>query len=178
MERHEVAQLFEELERLCLVFGRQWNEQLGEAYFAALKDEPGPAVLANCRAALRGDKMPLPKDLMGSAAAGADASELDAARAWDATRPCFARHTMPADPIAREVVTLLGGSAAIGGKDSDEVSTWVRKEFIRLYQERAKIDRREQPFSRSIGSARDPGKIGPDDFRAVLGEGPELKGGS
>jgi hypothetical protein len=168
MEHREAVQLFEALERLCLVFGRQWTESLGEAYLAALKDEPGPAVLANCRASLRGDRMPLPRDLMASATAGGDVSELEATRAWEATRPCFARHAEPSDPIAAEVVTLLGGSAAIGAKDSDDVSIWVRKEFIRLYQERAKIERRDPVARTALPRGSEFGKLSSDDFRTAL----------
>ncbi len=158
MNALELPVLFHELRKLCTIHGRVFDEMLGETYAETLADVPIKTIVANAHAAMLAARFPRPVDLM--AEANVESPEVAAVRAWTLTRPHFARHTLPADPIAREVVRLLGGSAAIGGKDSDEVERWVRREFLRLYIEcttdakrqeivRAALDR---PATRGVGS--------------------------
>ncbi len=173
MERADLTVLFAELRKLCSIFGRTFDETLGMSFAETLADVPIDIIVANARAARLGDRFPLPKDLMASA--DAESPEVAAARAWEQTRPHFARHTEPDDPIAREVVRLLGGSASIGGKDSDEIATWVRKEFLRHYVDRMQDVKRHETVRRSLsqGEARsigenDPAKLDAGDFRSAL----------
>src|SRR5262245_48722985 len=130
MNQADLPVLFKELRKLCAAFNRTFTEELGEVFAIALADEPIESVVALAREAAKGDAMPLPKELMAGLA---DAEgELAATTAWEATRPCFAHSSEPSEPIAAEVVRLLGGSAAIAQRASDDVAVWVRRDFIRL----------------------------------------------
>lgn len=161
MTKADLPVLFLEMRKLCSIFNRTFDETLGESYAETLATFPIETIVANAQAARLGDHFPRPNELM--AELGVGSPEVEAARAWELARPHFAHHTEPADPIARDVVRLLGGSAVIGGKDSAVVDRWTRNDFLRLYVDLARDGKRQEIVRRALenSAARGVGSGGP-----------------
>ena len=141
MDQADAPRLSAALKRLCGVFGRPFTKELLEGYLAALVDVPIDQVELNAITALRtGERMPVPRDLR---AGDEESDEERAGHAWNVVRACISSRDTPSDEIAQGIVAQLGGWRSLGNQNAEEIGTWTRKEFVRLYVERLRHDERQ-----------------------------------
>jgi len=138
MERTDAPRLTVALKRLCGAFSRPFTEDLFDGYLAALVDVPIDLVEVNALSALRaGERMPLPRDLRAGETA-AESPEARALLAWTDVRQRIRSRIPTADPVAAAIVEHFGGLHRMGEMPSDEVHGFMRREFVKLYAQRAR----------------------------------------
>jgi len=120
---------------LAEAFERDLTEGLVESYWLALEDLPLDAVRRGAKLCLQTRRfMPRPAEIRERAFGSA---KLLAAEAWRRVAQHIrgSRDAEPLDPIARKVVSLLGGLDVLKDTATTEIHTWTAKRFAELYEE-------------------------------------------
>jgi hypothetical protein len=134
MERHDLPRLVKVMECLCAAFRHTYSEATLEAYFVGLHDTPIDLVEENAILAIRNrTTFPTVSELRR----GADyrSPRCRANEAWGIVRGDLqVRGPSRADTLSQHIVATLGGWPRLINANGFDI-TWIRKEFIELYEQ-------------------------------------------
>lgn len=124
------------LRNLCGVFGRACSDELYEGFLVALEDRDIESVEINAIAWLRSqDRMPMPVDLAHDGETP-ESPESRAIAAWSEARKSWKAGAAIADRHTAALIDHFGGPARIGQMPTEEVHSFLRREFVKLYAQR------------------------------------------
>jgi hypothetical protein len=165
MENQDRKAFADCIQALAAAFRTETSPALFESYWMGLDDLPLNAVLAAVKQAARKCRfMPVPAELRELAGAGGQAAVLDAWQAVvGAIRSVGHYRSVDFGPVVNAVVRNLGGWRRLCDADSDELHSFLRKDFERIYATTA------QRPPESLDSRPLLGEHGGDPVRVAIG---------
>lgn len=138
MTEHDRPAFCALIDQVAAAYGREATKALYQAHWSALRDLPLEAVERGVSTILRTHAgfMPSPADVR--AHSGVMTVEERAEHAWETVvdsirSPGGFTSVEFEDRAVTAAIRRMGGWVALTGKDSSELHTWSRKEFVRLY---------------------------------------------